>query len=424
MLHTCPTARFVERLLSALNDPWGVITSECRWWPDPDDYGCSRKEGRDAVKLWNLVGTFYYVIGGKLSFVNIGGTSTRIKEEIADHLIAIIDICIASGPHCSLFSYFNRCYRTVENAQSRLTRHFWKLCVGLNIEWFFHEMVKDPMFPMITDLNNPEQGVRDWLSARRRIKAKIDAEKWNEKIALFQQYESANGNCDVPQNYKVGDVNLGTWVATQRREYQLYQKGQPSRLTEERIQQLNGLGFIWVVGTGRGGARAKADATKWDNQFRLLQQYKSVNGDCDVPRSHEVGDVNLGSWVDRQRSQYQLYQKGQPSQLTQERIKRLDDLGFIWVVGKGKSVARAKADATKWDNQFRLLQQYKSVNGNCEVPRSHKVGGVTLGTWVSNQRQQYQLFQKGQPSKLTDERIQRLNSLDFAWVLRKGGKRK
>jgi len=331
MLPTCPTARFVERLLSALNDPWGVITSECRWWPDPYDRICSSKEGRDAVKLWNLVGTFYFVIGGKLSFVNIGGTSTRIKEEIADHLIPIIDICIASGPHCSLFSYFNRCYRTVENAQSRLTRHFWKLCVGLNIEWFFDEMVKDPMFPMITDLNNPEQGVRDWLSARRRIKAMVDAEKWNERIALLQQYKSENGNCEVPRS----DEKLGAWVAKQRHHYKLFQKGQHSQLTEERIQELNDLGFIWEVGAGRGEAKAKTDASKWDNQFRLLQQYKSVKGDCEVPRSHKVGDVNLGTWVSNQRQQYKLFQKGQPSQMTDKRIQRLNSLDFAWVLGKG-----------------------------------------------------------------------------------------
>jgi hypothetical protein len=195
-------------------------------------------------------------------------------------------------------------------------------------------------------------------------------------------------------------------------------------MTQERIQQLNGLGFIWVVGKGKGVARSKADADKWDNQFRLLQQYKSVKGNCDVPRSHKVGGVTLGIWVDTQRHQYKLFQKGQHSQLTDERIQQLNSLDFAWVVGTGRGGARANADASKWDKQFKLLQQYKSENGDCEVPRSHKVGGVTLGTWVSNQRQQYQLFQKGQPSKLTDERIQRLNSLDFAWVLRKGGKRK
>jgi peptide deformylase len=203
-------------------------------------------------------------------------------------------------------------------------------------------MVKDPMFPMITDLNNPEQGVRDWLSARRRIKAKIDADKWNEQIALFQQYKSVKGNCDVPRSHKVGDVNLGRWVDTQRHQYQLYQKGQPSQMTQERIQQLNGLGFIWVVGKGRGETRAKADASKWDKQFRLLQQYKSVNGDCDVQRSHKVGDVNLGRWVDRQRIQYQLFQKGQPSQMTQERIQQLNGLDFIWVVGKGNNQGKRK----------------------------------------------------------------------------------
>jgi hypothetical protein len=282
----------------------------------------------------------------------------------------------------------------------------------LNIEWFFHEMVKDPMFPMITDLDNPEQGVRDWLSARRRIKAKVDAEKWNEKIALLQQYESENGDCEVPQS----DEKLGAWVAKQRHQYKLFQKGQSSQMTEERIQQLNGLGFAWVVGSGRGVVRAKTDADKWNKQFMLLKQYKSKNRDCEVPKS----DEKLGAWVANQRYQYQLFQKGQHSQLTEERIQQLNCLGFAWVVGKGRGETKAKTDASKWDKQFRLLQQYESANGNCEVPRNHKVGDVKLGTWVDRQRYQYKLFQKGQPSQLTDERIQQLNGLGFAWVVGRG----
>ncbi|KAL7448201.1 hypothetical protein ACHAWC_000436, partial [Mediolabrus comicus] len=242
-------------------------------------------------------------------------------------------------------------------------------------------------------------------------------EKWNERIALLQQYKSENGDCEVPQS----DEKLGTWVSNQRQQYQLFQKGQPSKLTDERIQQLNGLGFIWVVGKGRGGARSKSDADKWNENIAHLVEYKRVNGDCEVPRNCEVDDgVKLGTWVANQRYQYRLFQKGQPSQLTDERIQQLNGLGFIWVVGTGRGEARANADADKWDKQFRLLQQYESSNGNCEVPRNHKVGDVKLGTWVNNQRYQYRLFQKGQPSQLTDERIQRLNSLDFAWVVGKG----
>jgi hypothetical protein len=37
----------------------------------------------------------------------------------------------------------------------------------------------------------------------------VDAEKWNERIALLQQYKSENGNCEVPRS----DEKLGAWVA-------------------------------------------------------------------------------------------------------------------------------------------------------------------------------------------------------------------
>ena len=100
-------------------------------------------------------------------------------------------------------------------------------------------------------------------------------------------------------------------------------------MSPERIKQLKGLDFIWVVGKGRGEAKAKMDADKWDNHFRLLQEYQRDNGNCDVPQRYEVGDVKLGNWVNRQRKQYQL-QKMSP-----EQIQQLDGLGFTWKSKRG-----------------------------------------------------------------------------------------
>lgn len=42
-----------------------------------------------------------------------------------------------------------------------------------------------------------------------------------------------------------------------------------------------------------------------------------------------ASDFKLGSWVANQRGAYNN------NQLTPDRIQRLDDLGFVWRVGKG-----------------------------------------------------------------------------------------
>lgn len=38
----------------------------------------------------------------------------------------------------------------------------------------------------------------------------------------------------------------------------------------------------------------------------------------------------LGRWISTQRSQYKLYQAGEPSLMTAERIRMLEEIGFCW----------------------------------------------------------------------------------------------
>ena len=45
--------------------------------------------------------------------------------------------------------------------------------------------------------------------------------------------------------------------------------------------------------------------------------------------------VQLSSFVSAQRQEYKLHQEGRPSRLTSERIKKLDEIGFVWEVPRG-----------------------------------------------------------------------------------------
>ena len=40
---------------------------------------------------------------------------------------------------------------------------------------------------------------------------------------------------------------LAIWVNIQRREYRLLQEGRHSQLTDERVQKLNDIGFVWDI---------------------------------------------------------------------------------------------------------------------------------------------------------------------------------
>ena len=41
---------------------------------------------------------------------------------------------------------------------------------------------------------------------------------------------------------------------------------------------------------------------------------------------------------------------------------------------------------SKWDEKFRLAQQYYQKNGNLEVSKEYKVQGVRLGRWGNTLR--------------------------------------
>ena len=71
----------------------------------------------------------------------------------------------------------------------------------------------------------------------------------------------------------------------------------------------------------------------WNDRYDELDVYKAEHGNCLVPQ-HYPDNKALGKWVDKQRTQYRLRREGKQTPLTEERIKLLDEVGFVWSVKK------------------------------------------------------------------------------------------
>lgn len=130
-------------------------------------------------------------------------------------------------------------------------------------------------------------------------------------ITELTAYNHAHGDCNVPAEWK-GNPKLGRWCSTLRRIY----KG--SKLSAERIRQLEQLGFEWGP-----------LAAQWEETVSALLAYQQSYGDCNVPQGWKDNPA-LGSWCNTQR---QLHKK---NKLSIERIKRLEGIGFQFNVGKSK----------------------------------------------------------------------------------------
>ena len=125
-------------------------------------------------------------------------------------------------------------------------------------------------------------------------------------------------HCNVPTN-NAQDPQLGRWVAAQRHRRRL------GVLTEEQIEQLDSLGFVW----------SPADLT-WETLFLALKEFKHKFGHCDVPTKWRKNPA-LADWVQRQR----LCKKR--GGLSAERLQRLEKLKFSWAIYRGGKLRKAPA---------------------------------------------------------------------------------
>lgn len=194
-------------------------------------------------------------------------------------------------------------------------------------------------------------------------------DEWFGRLVAFKNRE---GHCRVPRPCIQDGVDLGRWV--------VYQRSLESQqlLNRDWVQRLTDLGFIW-----------QPREEQWEEHFAALGVYKMRTGHCKVPVSHKELGLTLGRWVSKQRSR--------KAELDELRIKRLNELGFIW---------SELEDA--WESMFNALVRFKLREGHCLVPSKHVELDLKLGQWVLNQRQD-------QSSTLYPERIDRLTQLGFVW---------
>mmetsp|Transcript_12937 Transcript_12937/g.19085 ORF Transcript_12937/g.19085 Transcript_12937/m.19085 type:complete len:432 (-) Transcript_12937:412-1707(-) len=105
-------------------------------------------------------------------------------------------------------------------------------------------------------------------------------------------------------------------------------------ITPERAQRLEDIGFVWETGDPR--------SVPWDVQFKELLAYKEKNGHVLVPVRYEA-KTKLGIWVTTQRRERKRFLAGQKSKiLTAERIRQLDEIGFVWKGKRGGGSGRPR----------------------------------------------------------------------------------
>ena len=194
-------------------------------------------------------------------------------------------------------------------------------------------------------------------------------ERWEKLFAALNDFKQANGHCRVSQKYKHGPLNLGTWIATQRKN-----KGE---LSLGQVERLDSIGFIWDPITAQ-----------WEESFEALKAFHKREGHCRVPRKIKTDGLKLGIWASNIRKR--------KDKLTPMQIDQLHSIGFCW-----------DHDEEQWEEAFEALKVFHKREGHCKVAQLFKTGGLKLGSWVARQRHP--------KNGLSADKISRLNQLGFIW---------
>ena len=177
-------------------------------------------------------------------------------------------------------------------------------------------------------------------------------------LSHAKDYFSENRNLDVPVSYKSPDgYKLGGWISDQKEKFAA------GKLTQDKIEALEQVGMVWE----------KPDP--WEERFELAEKYYREHGDLEIPPSYTVDGIWISKWLDEQRQIRNGKRKGKS--LTDEQIKRLDEIGMRW----------CKKEELQWDEQFADVRAYRQNYGNINIPQSYlSPNGRRSGLWLQRQR--------------------------------------
>lgn len=210
---------------------------------------------------------------------------------------------------------------------------------------------------------------------------------WENGFSHLKAYKEANGNVDIIAQYICEDgFTLGRWVCNQRMRYMKLRNAGMEPLEDEHIRRLETLGMIWK----------KADYA-FEEGFIEATRYATKYGDLEVPTRYvSANGFKLGAWISRMRLRNKEY--GDTAPLTEDQIKRLEEIGMRW----------QSKDEQQWDRCFAEASVFYQKNGHLRVPTDYCQNGIKLGKWLLRQRAYHK---KG---KLTEVQLEQLTTVGFS----------
>jgi hypothetical protein len=239
---------------------------------------------------------------------------------------------------------------------------------------------------------------------------------WDEQFQALVMYKAHFGDALVPQYFDHNSIvslsssaiasdqersttpwRLGFWVMNQRKEYQKFITSRTSHLTQDKIDQLNSIGFTFYT------------KTKWDRNYKRLKEFYTQNGHTGLlgDTSSQKLPIDLERWAKEQLLFYQKYRNGTlplpPKGWKESRLQALEDVGF--------------ASFPTWDDMLVELSDHVGIlrqSGRVfAMPMLRRESSSRLQIWVREQRLHFRRYLKGLSTSLTKNQFDQLQALGF-----------
>jgi hypothetical protein len=218
--------------------------------------------------------------------------------------------------------------------------------------------------------------------------------RWEERLSQLQGFKERHGHCNVPRGWHE-NPSLSYWVINQR--YKL-RKGE---LSADRVQRLQESGISWASPSDRIESREKA----WTRMYRKIAQLKDAQGHSDAAAGTPP-NRKVARWLANQRY---LMRTGT---LPADRRRKLEALGMLWNVERGRSRARDEA----WDRMYSEAKQFEKRHAQ-DGPMGKRTMPPKLARWIAYQHHRLE------HNTLPEDRRRRILDLDLKRHPRKVGDR-
>ena len=200
-------------------------------------------------------------------------------------------------------------------------------------------------------------GTKEQLQFESQRRKPASDANWKKNLDLLCQYKMEYGDTLVPKKYKPNQT-LSSWVYTQRNLYKRrleesagvgagagvvgYEEtdnanvNQMNSLTNERIEALNSIDFVWNAKKDRvwqdkdRHEKIAKGKDLWQKYYDELVEFKCIHGHTMVPKVYKENQ-SMSSWVFRQRKYFRLREQGKAHSMTDERLKQLEDVSLVFV---------------------------------------------------------------------------------------------